>query len=480
MSLLIIKDTVQQVASAITAALDLETEIVDENLMIIGGTGRYFEKIGSYEEDGVLDSNKTYSACLNTGQEYITLDPSSDTFYDAKEGELAEICCPVKNDNSTIGLIGLIAFTPEQRDFMIHKTSELIKFLRIMADLIAGKYALSQNNILLQNTISALLSDNAGQTSFGDMIGNSPAMQKVKQRAAQVAAGNSTILITGESGTGKGLLARSIHKESSRADKPFIAVNCAAIPETLLESELFGYKEGAFTGASKNGKVGKFQLADGGTLFLDEIGDMPMHLQVKLLTFLQDRQIDPIGSNKPIDLDVRVIAATNKNLEEMVKSNEFREDLYFRLNVIPIHIPPLRERLEDFEFLLAHAIRKFSNQLNKPIDSISPEALKALTSYQWPGNVREIENIIEYAVNMENSQQIQLSSLPDRVLHEISTSTFPSTGTLKERLSFSEKIILSDTLKQTGSSLEGKRKAAKILGISESTLYRRLRELDML
>ena len=482
MTLLMIKDTVQQVASAITAALDLETEIVDETLQIIGGTGRYAEKIGAYEEDGDLDSDKSYATSLRTGQEYITFDPKVDSVYDAKENELAEICCPVKIDNSTIGLIGLIAFTPMQRELMIQKTSELTKFLRIMADLIAGKLVLSQHNLHLQHTISSLLSDVDGCASFGDMIGASAAIQSVKQRALQVASGNSTVLITGESGTGKGLLARSIHKESPRADMPFISVNCAAIPEMLLESELFGYEKGAFTGAEKNGKMGKFQLADQGTIFLDEIGDMPLHLQVKLLTCLQNRQVDPVGGSKPVDIDVRIIAATNKNLEEMVETKQFREDLYFRLNVIPIHIPPLRERPEDLEILLTHAIRKFSAQLHKKIDAIHPQALRALQSYHWPGNVREVENVIEYAINMENTDEIRLSSLPDRIQNNSAAVSIPESSgfDLKERLALTERSIIAETLEHTGTTLEGKRQAARMLGISESTLYRRLRTLGML
>ena len=321
MSLLLIKDTVQQVATAITAALDLETEIIDENLMIIGGTGRYREKTGSYEEDGDLECGLVYADCLRTGREYINFNPEHDEFYDARENELAEICCPIRTDDKVLGLIGLIAFTEEQRNIMIHKTLELRTFLQSMAELIAGKYIVSQNNITLQNTVSSLLESQSVHASFDSIISRSTAMEKIKKRALQVASSNSTVLITGESGTGKGLLARAIHKESPRCSKPFVSVNCAAIPETLLESELFGYERGAFIGAEKNGKLGKFQLADKGTLFLDEIGDMPLHLQVKLLSCLQNRQVDPVGAVRPVDVDVRIIAATNKDLEEMILQN---------------------------------------------------------------------------------------------------------------------------------------------------------------
>lgn len=481
MSLLLIQDTVQQVANAITAVLDLETEIVNEDLMIIGGTGRYARKIGQFEENGNLDAPLVYANCLKNGQEYINFDPTMDQCYDAKENELAEICCPVKIDNKTMGLIGLIAFTEEQRLKMINKTLKLTRFLRIMAELIAGKLMISQNNLTLQTTVSSLLSTGDGNTTFDHIISKSKEMEMLKMRALQVAQSNSTILITGESGTGKGLLARSIHQESNRSDQPFVSVNCAAIPEMLLESELFGYVKGAFTGAQKSGKLGKFQLADKGTIFLDEIGDMPIHLQAKLLTCLQNHQVDPVGGTDPIDIDVRVIAATNKNLEEMIKNKQFREDLYFRLNVIPLYIPPLRERTKDIDVLIAYTIHKFSLRLNKNVTGISQEARKILNAYHWPGNVREIENVIEYAINMENTREIQTSSLPDKILHlESAIEPIAASGSLKNRLAVAERQIISDCLQHTGYSLEGKRKTAEILGISESTLYRRLRALDLL
>ena len=484
MSLLLIKDTVQQVATAITAALDLETEIIDENLMIIGGTGRYREKTGSYEEDGDLECGLVYADCLRTGREYINFNPEHDEFYDARENELAEICCPIRTDDKVLGLIGLIAFTEEQRNIMIHKTLELRTFLQSMAELIAGKYIVSQNNITLQNTVSSLLESQSVHASFDSIISRSTAMEKIKKRALQVASSNSTVLITGESGTGKGLLARAIHKESPRCSKPFVSVNCAAIPETLLESELFGYERGAFTGAEKNGKLGKFQLADKGTLFLDEIGDMPLHLQVKLLSCLQNRQVDPVGAVRPVDVDVRIIAATNKDLEEMILQNQFREDLYFRLNVIPLYIPPLRERPEDISMLVQHIIMKFSMAMGKAVTGIEADAMDVLLSYSWPGNIREVENVIEYAINMEQSDTITVDSLPEKLVRKNKhVNSGSGTGmmhiSLKTQLDSAERLIIRNCLNSTGWSLEGKRLAAEQLGISESTLYRRLKQLGL-
>lgn len=479
MSLFNIKDTVQQVADAITASIELETEIVDEALMIIGGTGRYRKKIGTYEEGGNLDSDNVYAVCITKGKEYINFYSLNDKQYDAKEGELAEICCPIKSGDTVLGLIGLIAFNESQRELLIKKSSELMNFLRIMADLIAGKYILSQSNIVLQKTVSSLLSSADSFASFDNIKGKSKAMETLKKRARLVSQSNSTILITGESGTGKNLLASSIHKESPRKDMPFISINCAAIPETLMESELFGYEKGAFTGADKNGKLGKFQLADKGTLFLDEIGDMPMHLQVKLLTCLQNHRIDPIGASKPVEVDVRIIAATNKNLEKLIDENQFREDLYFRLNVIPLNIPPLRERPDDIPLMIEHTVSKYASLLQKNITGIDKHAMDILLNYSWPGNAREIENVIEYSINMETSDKITVASLPDKLTCNSKTYQSNNTESLKSQLHTAERTIINNCLDKTGCTLEGKRKAADILEISESTLYRKLRTLGI-
>ena len=295
----------------------------------------------------------------------------------------------------------------------------------------------------------------------------------------QVSDGTSTILITGESGTGKEMFARAIHARSHRADKPFIAINCAAIPDALLESELFGYEKGAFTGADRKGRPGKFELADHGTIFLDEIGDMPLHMQVKILRVLQNRTVERIGGTSSLDIDVRIIAATNKDLEEMISRNEFREDLYFRLNVIPLHIPSLRERTDDIGYMLDGALRKFNAIVGKNIEGFSDESLKILNDYSWPGNVRELENVVEYAVNMENSRMIQPENLPERLKHRAGLPYRSGEGTLKEQTSYAQKMIIEDALKKSGPGREGKRKAAERLGISESSLYRKMQELGL-
>ena len=254
--------------------------------------------------------------------------------------------------------------------------------------------------------------------SFEDIIGTSPAIRKAIDTAKRFAMRNSTVLINAETGSGKELFAQSIHGYSQRRHYPFVAINCASIPDTLIESELFGYEEGAFTGAKKGGRIGKFMLANTGTLFLDEIGDMPLYLQAKLLRVLSDRQVDRIGSSKLVDVDVHIIAATNKNLEEMIGKKEFREDLYYRLNVIPFYIPPLRERCEDILPLIEHFIEKYNCKLGKHIRGISPQTLARLEKYGWPGNVRELENGIEYMVNFEMEDLLSEKNLPQRLRGE--------------------------------------------------------------
>jgi two-component system response regulator PilR (NtrC family) len=251
-------------------------------------------------------------------------------------------------------------------------------------------------------------------TGLDNIIGQSPTMRPIFELIQTVAPQTSRVLITGESGTGKELVARAIHENSQRSQAPFITINCGAFPEALLESELFGYMKGAFTGANEN-RQGLFQAASGGTLFMDEIGNMSLTMQVKLYRVLQEGKVRPIGSTDESDVDVRIIAATNKDFEKEISEGRFREDLYYRLSVIPIHLPPLRERREDIPLLARHFLEKFRKVMEKPIESISPEAMSRLEAYDWPGNVRELENTMERAVALEAGREITLRVLPDRV-----------------------------------------------------------------
>lgn len=319
------------------------------------------------------------------------------------------------------------------------------------------------------------------EVTFDDIVGASPALQKVKREAQKIAISDSTVLILGESGTGKELFARAIHAASPRRNRPFVAINCGAIPENLLESELFGYEEGAFSGARRGGKPGKFELADGGTIFLDEIGNMSLYLQAKLLRVLQERTIDRVGGTTPIRVDVRVIAATNSDLEDMVKKGQFRADLYYRLSVIPLVIPPLRERREDIPLLLEHYLNRFNALLGKNITGFSKEALELCQNYDWPGNVRELANAVEYAVNLEEGSVITVASLPERIQgSKEKTSVFAQHD--NDRLCSLvelEKEAIVRALRKFGWSEEGKYQAAKALGISRATLYRKLKKYGL-
>jgi DNA-binding NtrC family response regulator len=312
--------------------------------------------------------------------------------------------------------------------------------------------------------------------SFDNFIGQSDEVIKLKNLARKVALTDSTVLIRGESGAGKDLIARAIHSTSSRATGPFITINCAALPETLLESELFGYKKGAFTGAIKD-KDGLFKVADGGTFFLDEIGNTSKAIQVKLLRVLEDKTITPVGDTKPIEVDVRLIAATNADLDDDVKAGRFRSDLFYRLNVIPIYIPPLRERPDDIPILANHFIMMYTQKNDSGLRVLTPEALEALQKYDWPGNVRELENCIERAVLLSKGESIELADFPVKITEQkkptLVADRQPETPTLESI----EKAYIYYIMEQT----KGKKaKAAKLLGINNSTLYRKLQRYKLI
>lgn len=318
------------------------------------------------------------------------------------------------------------------------------------------------------------------EITFDDILGKSNKMLQVKELAKTVASNNANVLLLGESGTGKELFARAIHTESERSSRPFISVNCAAIPKDLLESELFGYEQGAFTGASKMGKPGKFELAHKGTIFLDEIGDMPLYLQAKLLRVLQDKTFERVGGIFQQSIDVRIISATNKNLESMVSEGNFREDLYYRLNVIPVNLPSLKERgREDILLLLDFFLDKYTMAFNTSKKRLSPKALEVLSSYCWPGNVRELENMVQFLVSVSTSEIIDVDLIPDKVLNKkcdrqtINQNKENNEIVPLERL---EKQAILNALKVCGSTTEGKLRAASALGISKTTLYNKLAE----
>ena len=580
-----IKESVQQVAEAISIAVGLEVEIVDNKLRILGGTGYYHGRIGKEEEDGNLEGNYLYASVLRTGKTQYVEDAQNYKGYDmpvvgnTRLGELAEICTPIILKGDIIGIIGLVAFTEEQRHIILYKRESMTVFVEKMADLLAAKadqqaslenaevirdemstvletahegiFALDRKGYVkhCNNRAAALFGTNKGdlierhissimpgspaikvldtgrgyieneeifkvdgkqhhfivtvkpfmsgdeidgvvisfrdieeaqklvynfntrkiKNTVDDIIGISENIMLAKKQALITARSNSTVLITGESGTGKEMFAKAIHYASAREDKPFVTVNCGAIPENLLESELFGYEKGAFTGASEKGKEGKFELADGGTIFLDEIGDMPLHLQVKILHVLQNMRFDRVGGSKSILVDVRVIAATNKDLEKLIEEGRFREDLYYRLSVIPLSIPPLRERKDD---------KKYNSFMNKNIEKFSPEVEELYMNHDWPGNVRELENAVEYGTNMAFGNVITMEEVPARILRkEEEMDRFRNLDRpLAEQVKLYEKEIITKKLKQHNGVKET---VAKELGLSRATLYRKLAELDI-
>jgi transcriptional regulator with GAF, ATPase, and Fis domain len=302
-------------------------------------------------------------------------------------------------------------------------------------------------------------------------VGASPALRGVLRQTDQVAGTDSTVLITGETGTGKERVARAIHEASSRRDRVLVKVNCAALPAGLIESELFGHEKGAFTGAIAR-RIGRFELADGGTIFLDEVGDLPLELQAKLLHVLQEGEFERVGGTRTLRIDVRVIAATNRDIEKAVAEERFRADLYYRLKVFPIHVPPLRDRQEDIPLLVKYFARRYGAKLGRRIETVSPETMAALARYPWPGNVRELENVIERAVIISGGTELELGDWPAQP-----GSAPPLTGVAT--LDGVQREHIRAVRRQTGWQVRGPTGAARILGLKPSTLAARMKKLGI-
>ncbi|MFO8083025.1 MAG: sigma 54-interacting transcriptional regulator [Desulfobacterales bacterium] len=371
--------------------------------------------------------------------------------------ELSFICVPVKKDNQVIGAISVDR--PYEKDFPLQKGE---KILSVVATMIA-RHAINLENIRLEK--EQLKKENARLRNelekkyrFTNIVGNSNKMREVFQMISQVSRSNATVLIRGESGTGKELVANSIHYNSHRAKNPFVKVNCAALPTNLIESELFGHEKGSFTGAI-NKKIGKFEMADKGTLFLDEIGSISLDVQVRLLRVLQEKEFERVGGHQTIKADVRIIAATNKNLEEAVEEESFRGDLYYRLNVFPIYLPPLRERKTDILLLSDHFLEKYSKENSKEIRRFSTPAIDMLMAYHWPGNVRELENCIERAILLCEEGVIHSYHLPPTLQTGAESDTLPAQS-MDEALAGLEKEMIIDALKNSRGNITT---AARIL-----------------
>jgi len=339
---------------------------------------------------------------------------------------------------------------------------------------IAGS-AQEDRGLRLVNDVQILRSKN--REKFGDIVGHSAKMQEIFTLVEKVADSDSTIIIHGESGTGKGLIARAIHKNSNRKDKPFITINCGAIPENLLESELFGHVKGAFTGATSS-KPGKFELANRGSVFLDEIGDMSANLQVKILRVLEEREFEQVGGSKTITADVRIIAATHRDLEKLVQEGAFREDLFYRLNVIPLEVPPLRVRKQDIPLLITHFLREFNLKNGRDVKGVTNDAMIILKEHSWPGNVRELKNLIERLVVLKGEGEIDPLDVPEKLRRNDGHSELPSMEISEDGINLNtavtefEKALILESLQKTNWV---KNQAAKLLRLNRTTLVEKIK-----
>ncbi len=445
--------------------LDPDTEMI--NVKVAHGLSKKSKSVGSYKiGEGIT------GLVVQGGKEIIVPDISKDPRFLHKTGsrgqgkgkKIAFFCVPIKLEGRTIGALSVDKVADAKDDFEAN-----IKLLNVFSTMVAQAVKL---NKLLESDRKQLRDENVRlrrelKTHFDihNMVGSSNAMKEVYRLIEQVADSNATVLIRGESGTGKDLVAHAIHYNSPRAEKPFVKVNCTALPDTLLESELFGHEKGAFTGAIER-KIGRFERANGGTIFLDEIGDFSMNLQVKLLRVIQFKEFERIGGSETIKANVRIVVATHKNLEEQIKEGLFREDLYYRINVFPIYLPPLRERKDDIMLLADYFLERIATENNKNISRISTPAIEMLTRYHWPGNIRELENCIERAVLLCNEEVIRSEHLPPS-LQMIKKDKSTDKRTLTEIIENKEKELIIDALKKCDGS---QRKAAVDLGVTERVL----------
>ncbi|PFK44050.1 Fis family transcriptional regulator [Bacillus cereus] len=381
----------------------------------------------------------------------------------------AEIIQNMIQSERHYGYLSFVSFSKDKQQKLLDQQKDFMYWMEKLKEIIT-------DIIHETNYSTSKIGTKLKQTEY--ILGNSYTLQNIKEILKNMKSSTSSIVITGETGTGKSLMAKLIHEQSMFQRGDFIEINCASIPESLFESELFGYEEGAFTGARKKGKPGYFEMADRGTLFLDEVADLPFHLQPKLLKVLQDGFVQRIGGTLPKKVDVRIIAASNQPLEKMIDSKQFRPDLYYRLNVIPIHLPPLRERKEDLQKLVPLLIEKLQTRTGKFIQTHTEDFLARLKQYHWPGNIRELENVLEYSMNMEKSSQLTESSLPIFLQNhsELLRSSPKQHGALQE----AEKESIIQKLDYYGYDYEGKKQAAAALGVSVRTLYRKMDKFEIL
>ncbi len=470
---------IQEFCSQFTAVTNLNIALVDKKLIRIAGTGlcnvNQFLNINGMVQKTVIEMD----------QEIIVENPTKDSICQPcvqKEfcKESFELCLPVHLNNEVIGAISFITFKVKERQH-IKNIFGIIKELTVNFTKFIEQYLESRKEVILLEKpgISKLEKFKESVFTFDQLVGNSKNFIEVIDRAKLVAPNDVTVMISGESGTGKELLAQAIHSASPRKGKQFVAINCGAIPENLIESELFGYVGGAFTGASKQGRLGKIEAANGGTLFFDEITEMPITLQTKLLRVLQEQKVERLGSNKSIALDVRFISATNKDVKKLIEKGLFREDLYYRLNVIPLELPPLRLRSDDIVPLMNHFMTKHSDFITNRFSGeikVEKKVFEYLKRYPWPGNVRELENVIMHMLTLiDGDGNVTLGSLPVYMGGENLSNLNVGFVTLEEM----ESAAISNALEFYGEDTEGKQAAADSLGISLPTLYRKIKRYNI-
>lgn len=438
-------------------------------LELTDGVGLFSDAISLVNENGhVTHVNEGFCELFNTTERDMLRKPIFDKIPDLSIREALEHGTPQEGLHRMIGsqkcIVSIIPI--KDGDTVLGAVCKIIyKGLEnLQVDTYSNSKVINKNQTLT-----------GAKYSFDDIIGDSQPIQKVKREALAASKSQSTVLLIGESGTGKELFAHGIHVASGQPG-PFVKVNCAAIPEELLESEFFGYDEGAFTGARKGGKKGKFELAQNGTLFLDEIGDMPLSLQSKLLRALQEKEIEPVGSHRTIQIQTKIIAATNKNLEQLVREGKFREDLYYRLTVLPIYIPSLRERKDDIPLIIHFLLKRLKSE-GFFVKEVTPQALQLMLDYDWPGNVRELHNVLERGANLTTNGFIDLDELPPYLLKtDVSYPTSPITTVSPQHSEKSEKQLILNVLAQANGN---KTKASEILGKSRTWLYSKMKEYEI-
>jgi len=472
-SLELFRNDLQTIADWLATSLNLEITISDENNVRIVGTGAFKKKV--FQE---IPAGSIYRTAIANSKPILIEKTAINGHCKNCESRsqcnvLASACAPIIVGGKLLGVIGILALNESQEATFLQKASVYYDSMLKLADLVKTVLEIAENG-QVQKARNDII-DFYENSNFDAIIGKSSKLNESITLAKTASKTNANVLIFGETGTGKELFAKAIHQNSDQKNGPFVPINCSAIPDNLLESELFGYEDGAFTGARKGGKIGKFEFATNGTIFLDEIGEMPFNMQAKLLRVLEDKQIVRLGGIRSTKINVRIISATCQNPRLLIKEGKFREDLFYRLNLFPISLPPLRDHVEDLDQLANAFLKKYARLYKKSISKLQPELLNCLYRHKWPGNIRELENIIEYGVCVETTSVLREKTILSRLEENIDDKPgTPMAMTLSDTVKYFEKQHIKDTLENFKGDPLRIHKAARALGISKATLYRKL------